>query len=151
MPQLDNFHPIAGLVMLALVSFQPIAGLLHHYFWSKQKKSEIVAMYHIWMGRILITLGMINGGLGLLFSGNATRVEQIAYGVIAGVIWLSWNVIVTAIPLKRGKEIPGTINRKTRVSNESTRTAANDSPESRSEKGSQERLERNGIPVNFRQ
>jgi hypothetical protein len=136
MPQLDNYHPIIGLVMLALVSFQPIGGLLHHYFWSKHSKSEIIAMYHIWMGRILSTLGMINGGLGLLFSGNATKGEQIAYGVIAGVIWLSWNGIVIAVPLKRGKEIPGTINRKTRGSNESDRTAVNDSPESRSEKGS---------------
>ena len=32
---------------------------------------------HIWIGRIVITLGMINGGLGLLIAGNASRGEQI--------------------------------------------------------------------------
>jgi hypothetical protein len=45
------------------------------------------------MGRILITLGMINGGLGLLLADNASRGEKIAYGVIAGFIWLLWMVI----------------------------------------------------------
>ena len=105
-------------------------------------------MYHIWMGRLLITLGMINGGLGLLLSGNSTRGEQIAYGVIAGVIWVSWIFIVIAIPVKRGEEVPGTINHKKRSSYESDRTAVDTSPESQTEKGQRQR---NGITVNFRQ
>ena len=78
-------------------------------------------MYHIWMGRALVTLGMINGGLGLLYSGNATKGEETAYGVISGVIWVSWIVIAIGIPVKRGKEIPGTIDREKRASYESTR------------------------------
>jgi hypothetical protein len=45
------------------------------------------------MGRILITLGIINGGLGLRLADNATRGECIAYGVIAGIIWLLWVVL----------------------------------------------------------
>ena len=39
-----------------------------------------------------MTLGIINGGLGLQLSGNTTKGE-IAYGVIAGVIWLVWVAI----------------------------------------------------------
>ena len=84
-------------------------------------------MYHIWMGRILITLGTVNGGLGLLYSANATKGEQIAYGVVAGVIWASRIAIVIAVLAKQGKEIPGTINRKKRAGN---------SPEDGSVKGS---------------
>lgn len=91
---------------------------------------------------------MINGGLGLLYSGNASRGEQIAYGVIAGVVWISWIFIVIAIPVKRGTEIPGTINHEKRASIESARTAVNASPESQSGKTS---FERHGITVNFRQ
>lgn len=93
---------------------------------------------------------MINGGVGLPFSGNATREEQIAYGVIAVIIWLSMNVIVIGIRLNQGKQIPGSINRKRRRSYESARTAVNDSPESRPGKGSQEIPGRTGLPVNFR-
>ena len=40
----------------------------------------------------MITLGIINGGLGLQLSGNTTKGE-IAYGVIAGVIWLGWVAV----------------------------------------------------------
>jgi len=146
--QLNSYHPIIGLVLLALVSIQPIGGLLHHYLWAKRNKSEFVAMYHIWMGRILITLGMINGGLGLLYSGNATRGEQIAYGVVAGIIWVSWIAIAIGVPGKRGNEIPGTINSSKRASYEGNRSALGDSSERGSEMGSQERI---GITVNFRQ
>ena len=39
-----------------------------------------------------MTLGIINGGLGLQLSGNTTKGE-IAYGVIAGVIWLAWVAV----------------------------------------------------------
>lgn len=36
-----------------------------------------------------MTAGMINGGLGLMLSGNTVKGE-IAYGVVAGVMWLIW-------------------------------------------------------------
>ena len=101
--------------------------------FSARNKSEVVAMYHIWMGRALITLGMINGGLGLLLSGNATRGEEIAYGVVAAVIWVSWIAVVVGVPAKRGKEISGTIDREKRASPASSRTASGGSPEARSE------------------
>ncbi len=39
-----------------------------------------------------MTLGIINGGLGLQLSGNTTKGEM-AYGVVAGVIWLVWVAV----------------------------------------------------------
>lgn len=40
----------------------------------------------------MVTLGIINGGLGLMLSGNTVKGE-IAYGVIAGVIWVTWAAV----------------------------------------------------------
>lgn len=80
-------------------------------------------MYHIWTGRLLITFGMINGGLGLLLSGDGNRREYVAYGVIASVMWISWIVIVLAVSASRGMEIPGTIDREKRALNDSARSA----------------------------
>lgn len=51
---------------------------------------------HLWLGRAAITLGIINGGLGLKLANDSPRAGFIAYGVIAGVVWLVW---VTAIVL----------------------------------------------------
>lgn len=56
--------------------------------YKKYPRRTLVSYAHIWLGRIMITLGMINGGLGLWWSRNTTRGENIAYGVIAGVIWV---------------------------------------------------------------
>ena len=58
------------------------------------------ATAHVWFGRIVITLGIINGGLGLELSGN-TKKGEIAYGVVAGVVWLLW---MTVVCLKRNKD-----------------------------------------------
>ena len=41
----------------------------------------------------MITLGIINGGLGLRLSGNTVKGE-IAYGVIACIMWWLWMVVV---------------------------------------------------------
>jgi hypothetical protein len=85
---LDSYHPIIGIVVLVLLFFQPILGFIHH----------LQSYGHLWLGRIVITLGMINGGLGILLASDApaflsfkpTQGQVIAYGVVAGVMWLIW-------------------------------------------------------------
>lgn len=42
------------------------------------------ALLHIWYGRILILLGIVNGGLGLRLADNSDGGE-VAYGVIGGI------------------------------------------------------------------
>ena len=79
-------------------------GLLQHYLAIRKKGTRVVAFTHIWLGRSVITLGMINGGLGLKLSGNGTRGDYIAYGVVAGVIWLSYLVWVVVGDLVRPKK-----------------------------------------------
>jgi hypothetical protein len=44
---------------------------------------------------------MINGGLGLLISGNSTRKDQIAYGVVAGLMWLLMIIIGVVFGFRR--------------------------------------------------
>lgn len=54
---------------------------------------------HVALGRTLITLGIINGGLGLKFSGN-TKNGEIVYGVIAGLMWLLWMAVAIGSSVK---------------------------------------------------
>ena len=46
---------------------------------------------HIWYGRLLILLGIINGGLGLQLAANTTAGE-IIYGSVAGIMLLIYLV-----------------------------------------------------------
>jgi hypothetical protein len=93
MKLLDHYHPIIGIVVLVLIFFQPILGWMHHALFKKYQHRTIWSYAHIWVGRIAVTLGIINGGLGLKLAdsmGMSSRGGIIAYGVVAGLMWLAW-------------------------------------------------------------
>jgi hypothetical protein len=93
---LHSYHPIIGIILFVLLFFQPIMGYIHHLKYKKYQRRTIWSYGHLWLGRIGITLGMINGGLGLLLAYDAplgfapSRGQVIAYGVVAGIMWLLW-------------------------------------------------------------
>lgn len=91
--ELDDYHPIIGIVVLIAIFFQPILGFLHHSLFKKYGHRTFWSYAHVWVGRIAVTLGIINGGAGLKLSKDGNRSStggMIAYGVIASVMWLLW-------------------------------------------------------------
>ena len=94
-----NGHPIIGIVVVGCLYLQPVLAILHHEIYKKTLKRTIWGITHVWWGRIIVTLGIINGGLGLQLSANTTKGE-IAYGVISGVIWLVWVAVAIMSQLK---------------------------------------------------
>lgn len=75
---------------------QPIGGSLHHMYYVKHQRRGLVSHAHIWYGRVLMLLGVINGGLGieLVRSGGGGGTGLIvAYSVVAGVIGLLYIVV----------------------------------------------------------
>lgn len=59
---------------------------------------------HIWFGRIILILAMVNGGLGLQLSDNSTGGE-IAYGVICGIVGVAYIAGATFGELRRNKTV----------------------------------------------
>ncbi|MCJ1351386.1 MAG: hypothetical protein MMC33_001370 [Icmadophila ericetorum] len=105
---LNKTHPVIGLVVFSALFFQPILGVIHHSIYKKSAtpKRTVFAHVHIWYGRALLILGAINGGLGLQLANNTTKGE-IAYGVVAGVVFLIY-IGVTAMASLKGKRAGGT-------------------------------------------
>ena len=91
--KLVNYHTILGFVIFGLALSQPVSGFVHHVLFKKGKGRTMTSYAHIWLGRVLITLGMINGGLGLLLGHNATSKDHIIYGVVAGVMWMAYVIV----------------------------------------------------------
>ncbi|KAJ4360769.1 uncharacterized protein N0V89_001336 [Didymosphaeria variabile] len=90
---LSETHPIIGIVVFAVLFFQPILGFLHHAMYKKYQTRTVWSHLHLWTGRAAVTLGIINGGLGLQLADRmnmSSRSGMIAYGVVAGVVWLAW-------------------------------------------------------------
>ena len=53
------------------------------------------SLLHRYLGRILITLSAINGGLGLRLQNRASQAERYAYAaVVAGIFGIYWGVVL---------------------------------------------------------
>lgn len=93
---------------------QPLFGLIHHLRFRKVQKRTIWTWIHMWYGRTLIILGIINGGLGLRLAHITTPVGgKIAYGVVAGISGLAFLGLIvwpkvgkTKDSTKKPSEVP---------------------------------------------
>ncbi|KAF2024326.1 hypothetical protein EK21DRAFT_104741 [Setomelanomma holmii] len=133
---LDTYHPIIGIVVLVLLFFQPILGFVHHVKFRKHKRRTVWSHGHIWLGRIVITLGIINGGLGLLLASNAptftafrpTQGQIIAYGVVAGIMWLLWVIAAVVGEQRRAKAPAEIANKEAEVEDSASSTTESGTP-----------------------
>jgi hypothetical protein len=102
----DSYHPIIGIVVVAsLILFQPAMGLVQHLYFRRTGKKSIAAYVHRWFGRTAITLGIINAGLGFRLTGIGTSVAPtgavIAYGVVAGLVWVGYVLTVSFLSYRK--------------------------------------------------
>ncbi|KAF4213538.1 hypothetical protein CNMCM8980_007796 [Aspergillus fumigatiaffinis] len=103
----NNAHTVFGTVIVVLMLIQPFLGAIHHWVYIRKKTRTALAPVHVWMGRVLIILGIVNGGLGLQLADN-THGGKIAYGVVAGVcgaMYLAWVVYRLSRRGNRSKEV----------------------------------------------
>ncbi|KAF7125598.1 hypothetical protein CNMCM5793_001837 [Aspergillus hiratsukae] len=105
----NNTHTILGTVIVAFMLLQPFLGAIHHWMYIRKKAQTRtpLAPVHVWLGRILIVLGMVNGGLGLKLADN-THGVKIAYAVVAGVcggMYLVWVIYPLKWTGKGSKEV----------------------------------------------
>ncbi|KAJ4423167.1 hypothetical protein N0V82_002161 [Gnomoniopsis sp. IMI 355080] len=101
-----RYHPIIGIVILALLLIQPVLGWLHHRQFKIYKRRTTVSYLHLFNGRLLIIMGIVNGALGLRVS-RASDMVKLAYTIVAGVLGGAWLVITlfSEVRRSRGKDM----------------------------------------------
>ncbi|KAM5387550.1 hypothetical protein ACJA88_001902 [Fusarium oxysporum] len=77
-------HTIMGTIVVALIGLQLILGWAHHRYFVNYGKRGLISHAHIWFGRVLMILGIINGGLGLQLAGSP-QCYVIPYSAVAGI------------------------------------------------------------------
>lgn len=92
-------------MLFILLFFQPVLGFLHHSLFKKYNRRTFWSYAHLWLGRFIITLGIINGGLGFLLANNS-RTGAIVYGVVAGLVWIVYVAVAIRGELKRSRAPP---------------------------------------------
>ncbi|KAL8921979.1 MAG: hypothetical protein Q9208_005433 [Pyrenodesmia sp. 3 TL-2023] len=107
----SNGHPILGTVIVALLLLQPVLGYVHHRIYVRRKEKTVWGVAHVWYGRVLILLAVINGGLGLQLSDNTVKGE-IAYGVVAGVMFLLYLAVLGVAYFRKRRSREGETGEK---------------------------------------
>ena len=114
-------HTKMGIAILVLAFIQPFLGLIHHLVYKRRARAVKVGSSaekpgrtapgyaHLWLGRILIFLGMINGGLGIRLASQSryssnSQTKSIAYGVGAGIMFLLYVAFIILGERRRSKE-----------------------------------------------
>lgn len=76
-----------GVVIICMIPVQAVLGQMHHTMFLKTGARSFWSYGHIWFGRLVIILGVVNGGIGLGPDlADAPSGWVIAYAVIAGLM-----------------------------------------------------------------
>ena len=102
---LSAYHAIIGLVTVSVLIFQAPLGLLHHKLYKSRGGRTAPSHVHIWLGRALMTLGAINGAFGLTLA-NDSRSGLIAYGTLAGIIYVGYYAVIALTAGKKTRTNP---------------------------------------------
>jgi hypothetical protein len=53
-------HQIIGIVVVVIIITQALLGLAHHVNFKRLKRRSVVSYFHLWTGRSVIAIGMLN-------------------------------------------------------------------------------------------
>lgn len=86
------------------MGIQPILGWVHHTMYTRSQRRTVVSHVHVWYGRAVMILGIVNGGLGLQLasSGNAFKYAYIIVAAVVGAMYIG-VVLLKARSNKSGR------------------------------------------------
>ncbi|KAJ4146859.1 hypothetical protein LMH87_001418 [Akanthomyces muscarius] len=87
-------HVQLGTIVCAMMLVQVALGWMHHRNYVKYQRRSWVSYCHIWYGRALIIVGIINGGIGFRVS-RAPMAQIVAYSVVAAVVFALYGAVAT--------------------------------------------------------
>ena len=88
---------------------QPLLGFAHHRHYVATQSRGAFSYAHIWFGRLLLVLGVVNGGLGLQLSQERNSLV-IAYSVIAGIVFLLYASAKLWATSRKSRSTPKQVN-----------------------------------------
>jgi hypothetical protein len=95
---LDEGHQIIGIVVVAALFVQAGLGYVHHANYKQSERRTWASHAHLWTGRVIIIVGMLNTVLGFVLANNTLAAA--AAGVVS-VLILIGLVATTYFGLKR--------------------------------------------------
>ncbi|CAI4216318.1 unnamed protein product [Parascedosporium putredinis] len=139
-------HTILGAIVTFAMVLQPALGILHHRYYMKHKARAAVSYVHIWYGRVLLLVGVVNGGIGLRMAGSPSPFV-IAYAVLAAVIGAAYVASTLVGSMRKSREFRRSSPERLLLPNYSTSGGAGGNYNESNYNGNYPRRE--DIPVQF--
>lgn len=95
-----------GVVVCILMTLQPVLGWLHHKHFVQHGQRGPVGHIHIWHGRLIMLLGIVNGGIGLQFAAAPPRII-VAYSIVAAFVSIMYFAGMSFGIVKRRRQGKG--------------------------------------------
>jgi hypothetical protein len=116
----NNTHVKLGTIVCVLLVIQPILGWLHHLHFLKHRERGLVSHAHIWYGRVLMVIGIVNGGLGLQLA-SAPSALNVAYAIVSAAVSILYiaGAILGAVRRKKNNPKQRLISSSTEQEDES--------------------------------
>jgi len=95
----NDYHPLLGhIAVLGVAVLMPILGIIQHLRFRKYGLKTIWGVMHRYLGRFLIALGIINGGVGFHYAigknPNIPPASPIAYGIICASVGMIYVFVI---------------------------------------------------------
>lgn len=88
---LTDKHAVIGLTVYGLLVTQAVSGSIHHLMFKKYISRTTWSYIHLWIGRLSITMAMINAGFGFqLRREGLGSWKVITYTVCAVLMWIAY-------------------------------------------------------------
>ncbi|RYP40263.1 hypothetical protein DL767_001806 [Monosporascus sp. MG133] len=101
-------HTNLGTVVVCLMFLQPIGGYMHHRHYLRHKQRGVISHVHIWYGRTLMVMGVVNGGIGIRWAtdgevrGSPLMTAYIVVAAVMAVIYMGAKGFGVARRRRRG-------------------------------------------------
>lgn len=92
----NSAHQVIGILLFIFVIAQFALGFMHHRVYKKTQQPTKLAPVHVWMGRVIIPVGVMNAFLGF----KLAQSPQYNY-VLAGLVVFLFPVMILILFTKR--------------------------------------------------
>ncbi|KAL7623436.1 hypothetical protein AAE478_007118 [Parahypoxylon ruwenzoriense] len=92
----NSAHQVIGLLIFIFIFAQFTLGFLHHRTFKKTQQTTKMAPIHVWLGRVIVVMGIVNGFLGFPLA----QASQYNY-VLAGLILFLFPAMILILVTKK--------------------------------------------------
>ncbi|KAI1657188.1 putative iron reductase domain protein [Daldinia decipiens] len=94
--KVNTAHQVIGILIFIFIFAQFALGFLHHRNFKKTQQKTKMAPIHVWMGRVIIVMGVVNAFLGFPLA----QASQYNY-VLAGLILFLFPAMILILVTKK--------------------------------------------------